>query len=200
MRWCIGFYFITALVYTQTNNTIIQDIKTKYQEISELEERKLLTKKETSYSCKDLSIDGTLTYYYHNQELKLVFHSFDQGRYSAFHSYYVSDNKLFFYFGEDSFDNDENIYDEKTGELIGTEEDWSVSEARVYFDEEKAIKCLSKAYENEDVTEEIKQQYPDVSLFFKNEEKECDNVGTQEILTTFSNIVMLTENPCKFHN
>lgn len=200
MRVFFGFCFITSLVFSQGDAAAIQHIKSKYQEISELEEKKLLTEKEIWYSCEDQSLSGSLTYYYHNQELKLIFHSFDQGHYYAFHHYYISDDALFFYFCDDGFDNHENIYDKKTGEWIDTKENWSSSELRVYFDKKKAIKCLVKEYDNEDVTEEIKQQYSDVSLFFKNEEKECDTIRVQEILNTFSNLVKFSENPCAIHN
>ncbi len=203
MRLLFGLCFITSMVFAQSDEAALQNIKKQFLMISELQEKGMLTQKKASYTCKDLSIEGTLIYHYHNQDLKLISHSFDQGHYSASHSYYVSNNRLFFYFGSDGFDNDETIYDENTGDVIGTEEDWSVSHLRIYFSNEKAINCLIKQYENEDVTDEIKEKYPEISAYFKNEEKECDPLEVKEILSVFQKLTAAqkqsSQELCKVH-
>lgn len=203
MRLLFGFYFITSMVFAQSDDQAIQHIKQQYTIISELQEKGLLQEKEIAYSCKDLSIRATLTYYYQNEDLKFISHSYHQGHYAAFNDYYISNDSLFFYLNSDGFDNDETIYDENTGDVIGTEEDWSASELRIYFNKENAIKCLIKQFENEDVTDDIKEKYPDVSMYFKSEVKECDPVEIKEVLSIFRRLIAAQKQSpqelCKVH-
>ncbi|MBQ4819792.1 hypothetical protein [Aquimarina sp. MMG016] len=199
----ILFFLTFSCSHGQNKTNVLKSIKSKYVTIEALLQNEELKEKQKEYTCKGLSIEGSVAFYYENQNLKLIIHSFDQGHYSTCDSYYLHNDNLFFYYREESIDNDTPIRDEKNGELLDTYEDWGISEFRVYFDEEKAIKCLVKAYENEDVTDKIKEEYSEFSDYFKNKKVVCDSSKITEVLLSFNKLIKLQslnkENICFLH-
>lgn len=199
----ILFFLAFSFSYGQNKTDVLKSIKSKYVTIEALLQNRELEEKEIQYTCEDFSISGNVAFYYKDQNLRLISHSFDQGHQSVSKDYYILDEKLFFYFHTDNYDNDQSIRDENTGALLDTKEDWSISEFRVYLDKEKAIRCLVKAYNNEDVTDKIKEEYSEFSDYFKNKEVVCDSFKTKEILLSFNKLIKLQslnkENICFLH-
>ncbi|MDH7446072.1 hypothetical protein [Aquimarina sp. 2201CG14-23] len=189
MKLLFTFCLITSITLGQNNNNAFQNIKKQFTLISELKEKNRLTEKEIPYFCKDISVEGLLTYYYKDKSLKLIVHAYDQGHYTITHNYYVQDEILFFYFSEEHVDNDTSIHDKHTGELLAIQENWSVSETRIYFDSNEAIKCLTKGYDNINTTKEIRENYERLSDHFKNKEIVCNDKEVSKILSRYSKLI-----------
>lgn len=199
MKLTLTLFLISLTTFAQSKDSAIRDIKRQYSSIAELMEQGLLTEKTTLYSCEDQGLSGSLTYYFLNQELKIIVHTFDQGHHSSTNRYYVNNEKLFFYFLKENFDNDNHKYDPNTGDLIEIEENWSVFEKRIYIYNEKAIRCLEKEYGNNDIKDETVNKYPNISNHFKNQEMDCEDAETRKVLIFYDQLRKHHNNPCIVH-
>ncbi|WP_299243552.1 hypothetical protein [uncultured Aquimarina sp.] len=194
---------VSFLGFGQNAIDNIEGIRNEYKEIETLLNKLELEQKEITYTCEGERINGTLIFYYKDHDLRLITHSFDQGHYSTLDSYYIHKTNLFFSLREESVQNDRPVYDKNTGALLAIDEDWSITELRTYISKEKAIKCLSKYYDNKDVTVDIKEKHTDPSAYFENKEILCDIENTKETLNRYAQLIKFqktdVENICLLH-
>ncbi|MBL6445145.1 hypothetical protein JMN32_02420 [Fulvivirga sp. 29W222] len=131
---------------SQDTETIIKDIRSKYATVMGLKDKEALTVEVLEYRCPDFPEEGTITYYSQDEEVKLIEHSFSEGdHYGGKNQYLVWEGKLFFYFSDVGY----WTFDMGTGdedEPVSQTKD-IITESRFYFDNEEAVKCLSKNYE-----------------------------------------------------
>ncbi len=172
--------------WAQQQKEEIEVIRKKHDHIETLYTQNQLIEKEVDYICDENAItDGNLIFGYLENDLKLIIHSFSQGHHYEVNNYYVTNNQLFFYFGQINDNQDLAEYDENTGSLLAVEEQWEASEFRLYFADGEAIRCLYKSFTDEDVTDSIKEEFINVADYFENKEKDCNRLGAKTVLDTF---------------
>ena len=199
MRLFFSFWLASVTVFSQNNEEVFQTIKSQFETITNLKKEGLLQEKTNSYSCPDQSLQGILSYFYQGSELQLITHTVDQGHHSITYHYYINNDLLFFCFIEEGFDNDVSQYDPNTGDLVEVEENWNIIEQRIYYNNNEAIRCLEKYFDNKDVNDEITKQFSDVSDHFSNQGIPCDNAQIRKIFKRFSGLLLFKEDPCMLH-
>ncbi len=183
------FCFSKSLAQTEKNISFIKD---KYKIITALLEKEKLTEVVLESECKDNGQNrASLTFYYNNNSLVYMLHSYDQGHNSYTNHYYLDDDKLMFYFSE----NVSWIWDfecaPKQQEV--SNEIWTYEEQRIYFNNEIAQKCLFKTY-NERSIDQPYEGEGTLSETIKNQEVNCDIVVITQIMKKYNSLRSIQKN------
>ncbi|WP_223608029.1 hypothetical protein [Chryseobacterium sp. OSA05B] len=153
----------------------IEEIKSEYSSLRKQLESKKLTSKGFTYNCND-ERSGKVTYYSDQKEIRIIEHSYDE--YSHFGSteqFFIKDGNIFFIFKEDTGWN----FDGGTPEKPITKDD--ITESRIYFQNNKPIKCLEKQYSiRSNATE---KPSPDK---ISSKETQCN---TNELMKTYESLL-----------
>ncbi|WP_282085524.1 hypothetical protein [Aquimarina algiphila] len=176
----------------------IKNIKEEYSSITKLLEQDKLTALALENKCNSNGqTEAFLTFYYNNDNLVHIQHTYAEGHSNYTNHYYINDNKLFFYFSEhESWRWD---YEGTPKEQGFTNEIWTYDEQRIYFVKEVPIKCLRKAYTEKSVDQPNKGETT-LSEAKKNKEVDCDKNSMKLILKKYQLLLTFqkstTQNIC----
>lgn len=116
----------------------IEGIQKVYGKITEQLEKGVLDSTSFTYNCRN-EIQGRVTYFSHNGKLRMIQHNFNKyDHHAAAEQFYTIDSTLFFVFTHTllwSFD---------SGPEGATKD--NITEQRVYFVDQKPVRCLEKKY------------------------------------------------------
>lgn len=163
-----------AMPSANDTETIVAQIRERYQHYMALDKAKKLQKRTLTYMCE--VFEGTVQYVLNEKnELLWIEHTWGGDHFHQTHQYFLYQDKLFFYFiKEGSWNFDPENYDEKN-EISHTVD--SFIEKRYYFDvNENIVHCLKKDYQvfsakkDNPKSENIANQAidcPDTKVFFE---------------------------------
>jgi len=130
----------TAVDTLKKSNEInsIDKIKEEYNLVNSKLSAKKLDSLSFDYECEEIS--GNVVYYSENGILKVIKHFSADSHFSSTENYFVSDNRPFFVFKDDTVWS----FDGGTPEKPETKDD--VTQQRMYFSDNKIIQCLEKKF------------------------------------------------------
>jgi len=192
----ILFFILFSGISTAVSQTkeTLQNIQEKYLRITESLEENKLKQNNFQDNCEASGrTDTSLSYYYSNTALVYLNYRYTEGHNNYNYHYYLWDDKLIFYFSDHAswaWD-----YECAPKEQGFTNEIWTYSEQRIYFNNEAPIQCLHKTFEEKPHQLEI-----NLSDTIKNKNIPCDSVMTQSIIKRYLALVKLqkkaTQNIC----
>ncbi len=168
----------------------IKNIKEKYYLITEMLEQDKLTMLAMESKC-NRQTDTFLKFYYNNNSLVYMQHSYGQGHDSYTNHYYINDHKLIFYFSE--YASWIWNYECAPEEQGFTNEIWTYEEERIYFNNKTPIKCLYKTYTERSVDQPYDSEV-ELSDTVKNKEKDCDVVLMEQVMKKYTQLVDIQKN------
>lgn len=117
-----------------------------------------------TYNCKN-EILGSVTYYSHNGRLRMIQHRYNEyDHHAATDQYYIIDSTLFFVYRH------QLLWSFESGPEGSTKDD--ITEQRVYFIDQKPIRCLEKKY----IVRSADTNKPD-SENIPNKEVNCSSIN-----------------------
>lgn len=140
----ISFLLSTLSVAAQLHVDPIQDIRQKFSYIMKAKSDNLLTTTEFSYECPYEPGEGTITFFYEGEALRLVEYSFHEGEhYGGTDQYFVWNDELFFAY----YDHGSWRFDYENGDFSNPQTVDEITQKRFYFDNQQPIRCLLKQFE-----------------------------------------------------
>ncbi len=116
-------------------------IKNQFSEIEQLRKNAKLDTTSLTYNCYNERA-GRVTFYSENDSLRLIEHQYNEySHHEATNRYYVENDKPFFIF----YNRLDWSFDGQSQNENDTKE--SISETRIYLNDEKVLKCLQKNFE-----------------------------------------------------
>lgn len=144
MNYFVGLFFLVNAFFPHpgTDPDPIQDIRKKYGYINQALNEGKLHEVSLTYDCPDYPEEGSISYFYENDQLRLIKYGSSDGSHGADEwEFYVWEEKLFFAYQSGGYWTFSGS-DEEGNPL--TED--HLHEYRYYFHNESPIRCLEKQY------------------------------------------------------
>ena len=133
------FLSTITFAFGQTPNADIEDIREKYAYITQnLDQMRVV---QIKIECPTYPESGALTFYYKDEQLRLIVHDYsDGGHGGGENQYFVWNGQLFFYYAQGSY----WTFAQSAGDEPVTVD--HVEEYRYYYKDEVPIRYLEKSY------------------------------------------------------
>ncbi|MDC3388299.1 hypothetical protein OAX11_02185 [Flavobacteriaceae bacterium] len=168
----------SSYAQTDNNETVIKDIREKYSIITQSLNNNKYSEHKTSYYCMDAE-DAAVSIYFDDNGIKLIKNILYRGGHSWKNEYYyVWENKLFFVYTQGGSWTYVGPNDNSNTAVTVSK----ITEKRVYFNDEKAIRCLTKDYKSISNAEVKSENIP-------NKKTNCDKA--QELINRYKKLFTL---------
>ncbi|KZS39874.1 hypothetical protein AWE51_09520 [Aquimarina aggregata] len=176
--------------FSQTKGSI-KTIKEKYTIITDLLEKKELTQTILQSNCEDNNSKNIqIGFYYADDVLVYINHTYNQGHNNYNYHYYIWDNVLIFYFSDHASWNWD--YECAPKEQEYANEVWTYEEKRVYLVDETPIKCLYKTFEEKSIDRATNPEI-ELSSTIKNKNIDCNKTMIENILSSYKKLLALQD-------